>query len=272
MSVNNNNNHNSNDRETREKERDRKRFLKYGICDTIHDYKVIKLIAKGSYGLCYKASCNKAEVPTDDNFVALKKVIMHNETADGFPITTLREIKILRLIRHPHCINLQKVIVDHDNVFLVFDYCENDLGNLIMNRHIQFTESEVKTLILQLLSGLSHIHSLNIIHRDLKLSNLLYNKMGMLKICDFGLARSVAKDMTNNVVTLWYCFSDNSLFNINVISNLAITITITGTVPRKSCLAVGSTTHRSMSGRVHASFVSYYCIAQSFQVTTSWIN
>ena len=199
---------------------EKRSFLKYGTCETINKYKIIKLIAKGSYGHCYKAN----KISDDDNteFVVLKKVIMHNESSDGFPITTLREIKTLRQIGdHPNCIKLQKVIVDNKHVFLVFDYCENDLGNLIMTKLVKFTESESKNLILQLLNGLSFIHSHNIIHRDLKLSNLLYDK-GKLKICDFGLARVVASDMTNNVVTLWYRSPEILLGSKNYTSSIDI--------------------------------------------------
>lgn len=156
--------------------------------------------------------------------VALKKVIMHNEAADGFPITTLREIKMLRLIDHPNCIKLHDVIIgESQTIFLVFDYCEHDLGTLLQTKMMRFSESEVKTLTMQLLQGLSYIHSLNIIHRDIKLSNLLYNNRGQLKICDFGLARiATENNMTNNVVTLWYrapelllgCTSYNSSIDI----------------------------------------------------------
>lgn len=81
-------------------------------------------------------------------------------------------------------------------VFLVFEYAQHDLANLIDNHYTQhkcspFSESEVKRLMLQLLEAIRFIHSKYILHRDLKLSNLLYNHRGELRIADFGLARRV---------------------------------------------------------------------------------
>lgn len=66
---------------------------------------------------------------------------------------------------------------------------------------------QVKSLMLQLLSGVSHLHDNWVLHRDLKTSNILYTNRGELKICDFGLARqygSPLKAYTHMVVTLWY--------------------------------------------------------------------
>lgn len=68
-------------------------------------------------------------------------------------------------------------------------------------------ESQVKCLLLQLFEGLDYLHSRFYVHRDIKLSNLLMNGDGILKIADFGLARLFGQPnmaMTNNVVTLWY--------------------------------------------------------------------
>ena len=76
---------------------------------------------------------------------------------------------------------------------LVFEYAEHDLGELVYDHYEEkgespFRESAVKQLALQLLSALHFLHSRHIIHRDLKLSNLLYNHRGQLKLIDFGLA------------------------------------------------------------------------------------
>jgi len=92
-------------------------------------------------------------------------------------------------------------------VFIVFEYCEHDLATIIKNIKNPFTESEIKTLLHQLLSAVHFLHDTKyIIHRDIKLSNLLYNNQGQLKLADFGLARSYHSkaELTKNVVTLWY--------------------------------------------------------------------
>ena len=131
---------------------------------------------------------------------------MHNEKKDGFPVTSLREIGILKQIMHPNCVRLVDVAVGEPStdqtkidkmgllggVFLVFEYCEHDLATLLRqqveHRNIQpFTEAQVKTVVRQLLEALRYLHQLRIVHRDIKLSNILYNNKGM--VCIFAHAR-----------------------------------------------------------------------------------
>lgn len=135
---------------------------------------------------------------------------MHNEKVDGFPLSSLREISALKQCENNrYCVNLLDIVVgrSRDSIFLVFDYAEHDLSKLVKKFKIPFKESEIKTLMLQLLSALSYLHSKNIVHRDIKMSNLLYNNQGELKLADFGLARTIPINdnvMTLKVVTLWY--------------------------------------------------------------------
>lgn len=85
------------------------------------------------------------------------------------------------------------------------EYVENELKDLLS--HIVFTEPQIKKLMRDLLDGTVYLHSRNIVHRDMKSSNLLYSNQGRLKICDFGLARklaSVETNLTQEVITMWY--------------------------------------------------------------------
>lgn len=90
---------------------------------------------------------------------------------------------------------------------MVFDYFEYDLFGILETPQIRFTEHHIKSWSLQLLEGMHYSHTNCVIHRDLKTANLLVNSKGVLKIADWGLARSLTKDMkylTNPVITLWY--------------------------------------------------------------------
>ena len=179
----------------------------WGLCRNVDEFQKLCRIGVGTYGTVYRARDLRS-----NETVALKRVILHNEKHDGFPITALREIKLLKRLAHPHCVSLLDVVVNRKRgVFLVFEYADNDLAALVDamagEKLRPFNEAEVKQLLLQLLDAISFLHANWIVHRDVKMSNLLYDNRGVLKLCDFGLAREYASPlapMTPKVVTLWY--------------------------------------------------------------------
>lgn len=94
----------------------------YGACRPVRGFQKLNQIGEGAYGTVYRG-IDKAT----GQMVALKRVILHNEKQDGFPLTSLREIRMLKLIgRHPNCVRLEEIAVGRkrDGVFLVFEYCE----------------------------------------------------------------------------------------------------------------------------------------------------
>jgi len=146
--------------------------------------------------------------------VALKKVKMDNEK-EGFPITAIREIKILKNLKHPNIVQLKEIVTskahDHNkqkgSVYMVFEYAEHDLAGLMLSPKIEIKKEHVKHYLKQLLEGLHYLHTQKILHRDIKGANLLITKEGSLKIADFGLARSYndpSVPLTKKVITLWY--------------------------------------------------------------------
>eukprot|EP01132_Coremiostelium_polycephalum_P004518 gene4518-5633_t len=128
---------------------------------------------------------------------------------EGFPITSAREIKVLFELKHENIVNLKEIVLGKNinSIFMVMEFIEHDLRGLMEVIKKPFLQSEIKTLIHQLLSGVAFMHENWVIHRDLKTSNLLYTNKGVLKIADFGLARdygSPIKPFSEGVVTLWY--------------------------------------------------------------------
>ncbi|XP_066436671.1 cyclin-dependent kinase 9 isoform X2 [Eleutherodactylus coqui] len=187
--------------------------LEFPYCDEVSKYERLAKIGQGTFGEVFKAKHRQT-----GKKVALKKVLMENEK-EGFPITALREIKILQLLKHENVVNLIEICRTKANqynrykgsIFLVFDFCEHDLAGLLSNTHVKFTLSEIKKVMQMLLNGLYYIHRNKILHRDMKAANVLITRDGVLKLADFGLARafSLAKNSqpnryTNRVVTLWY--------------------------------------------------------------------
>uniref|UniRef100_A0A5K3FI60 Protein kinase domain-containing protein n=1 Tax=Mesocestoides corti TaxID=53468 RepID=A0A5K3FI60_MESCO len=173
-----------------------------GRCRSVSDFEKLNRIGEGTYGIVYRARDS-----VTGEIVALKKVRMENER-DGIPISSLREITLLLSVKHPNIVQLKEVVVGRslDSIFLSMEYCEQDLASLLDNMPNAFTEAQVKGIMLQVFKGLRFLHENFIIHRDLKVSNLLMTDKGMVKIADFGLARpsNSQHPMTPKVVTLWY--------------------------------------------------------------------
>ena len=116
----------------------------------------------------------KAKHKGTRRIVALKKVLMENEK-EGFPITALREIKILQLLKHENVVSLLEICRTKENAnenratfYLVFEFCDHDLAGLLNNLNVKFSLPEIKEIMAQLLKGLYFIHNNKILHRDLK--------------------------------------------------------------------------------------------------------
>ncbi|KII93244.1 hypothetical protein PLICRDRAFT_171027 [Plicaturopsis crispa FD-325 SS-3] len=172
---------------------------------SVYCYERLNQIEEGSYGVVFRAR----DKQTGD-IVALKKLKLDDEK-HGFPITALREVNALMSCRHPNVVGIREVVVGDTltQVFVVMDFIEHDLKSLLTVMPSPFLQSEIKTLMLQLISAVGHCHSQWILHRDLKTSNLLMNNRGTIKVADFGLARRYGDPvgvggMTQLVVTLWY--------------------------------------------------------------------
>ncbi|KAI4189926.1 MAG: hypothetical protein L6R41_001111 [Letrouitia leprolyta] len=189
-------------------------------CSSIKSYETSEKLGEGTFGEVYKARSVK-----DGHIVALKKILMHNEK-DGFPITALREIKLLKMLSHPNILRLEEMAVERTRgegrkkaiMYMVTPYMDHDLSGLLENPKVQFSEPQIKCYMLQLLEGLRYLHTNKILHRDMKAANLLINNKGILQIADFGLARpyddpppqpgmgggEARRDYTTLVVTRWY--------------------------------------------------------------------
>ena len=116
----------------------------------------------------------------------------------GFPSRTIHEIKILQKLKHKNVVNLKEIVTSKaqkandmkGSIYLVFEYMDHDLAVYADRPGMKFSEEQIKCYMKQLFQGLHYCHTNNILHRDIKGSNLLINNRGILKLADFGLARS----------------------------------------------------------------------------------
>uniref|UniRef100_A0A8C5AJL1 Cyclin-dependent kinase 12 n=1 Tax=Gadus morhua TaxID=8049 RepID=A0A8C5AJL1_GADMO len=178
----------------------------------VDKFDIIGIIGEGTYGQVYKAKDKDT-----GELVALKKVRLDNEK-EGFPITAIREIKILRQLNHRSVVNMKEIVTDKQDAldfkkdkgafYLVFEYMDHDLMGLLESGLVQFSQEHVRSFMRQLMEGLDYCHKKNFLHRDIKCSNILLNNSGQIKLADFGLARlynsEESRPYTNKVITLWY--------------------------------------------------------------------
>ncbi|EEF45410.1 mitogen-activated protein kinase 15 [Ricinus communis] len=171
-------------------------------------YKIEEVIGKGSYGVV----CSAYDTHIGEK-VAIKKINdIFEHVSDATRI--LREIKLLRLLRHPDIVEIKHILLppsrrEFRDIYVVFELMESDLHQVI-KANDDLTPEHYQFFLYQLLRGMKYIHTANVFHRDLKPKNILANADCKLKICDFGLARVAFNDTptaifwTDYVATRWY--------------------------------------------------------------------
>ncbi|KAM7449411.1 Cyclin-dependent kinase 8 [Porites harrisoni] len=173
-------------------------------------------VGRGTYGHVYKA---KQKDCPNGKYFALKQI-----EGTGISMSACREIALLRELKHPNVIALQRVFLSHADrkVWLLFDFAEHDLWHIIkyhraskaQKKAVPVPKGMVKSLLYQILDGIHYLHSNWVLHRDLKPANILVmgegQEKGRVKIADMGFARlfnaplKPLADLDPVVVTFWY--------------------------------------------------------------------
>ena len=169
--------------------------------DELDKYEKIEKVGEGTYGVVYKCKHKKT-----NEYVALKKIRLENED-EGIPSTAIREISILKQLKHPNIVRLVDLIHGEKKLYLVFEFMEHDLKKFLDLNNGPLSPPLVKSYLYQICAAIKYCHSKRILHRDLKPQNLLIDKNGAIKLGDFGLARAFGipiKTLTHEILTLWY--------------------------------------------------------------------
>ncbi|KAF2276011.1 Pkinase-domain-containing protein [Westerdykella ornata] len=165
-------------------------------------FKQLEKLGEGTYATVYKGVNRETK-----ELVALKEI--HLDSEEGTPSTAIREISLMKELKHENIVLLHDVIHTENKLMLVFEYMDKDLKRYMdaHGDHSALDPPTIKSFMYQLLRGIAFCHENRVLHRDLKPQNLLINTRGQLKLADFGLARAFGipvNTFSNEVVTLWY--------------------------------------------------------------------
>uniref|UniRef100_A0A7N8XZT1 cyclin-dependent kinase n=1 Tax=Mastacembelus armatus TaxID=205130 RepID=A0A7N8XZT1_9TELE len=166
----------------------------------LESYIKLDKLGEGTYATVFKGRSKLT-----DNLVALKEIRLEHE--EGAPCTAIREVSLLKDLKHANIVTLHDIVHTDKSLTLVFEYLDKDLKQYMDDCGNIMSMHNVKVFLFQILRGLSYCHKRKVLHRDLKPQNLLINERGELKLADFGLARAKSvptKTYSNEVVTLWY--------------------------------------------------------------------
>ena len=151
-------------------------------------YRIGKLLGKGAFG-----RVNLGMHKLSGKFVAIKSINKKYMIDEDAHRKVMREVSILKQLRHPNVMRLYETFESENHILFVTELCTGgDLLNYVRKRR-KLKECVAKVAMKQILDGLHHIHSKSILHRDIKLDNILLTSSGEIKICDFGVSKVMVK-------------------------------------------------------------------------------
>ncbi|KAL4445086.1 hypothetical protein ABPG74_018814 [Tetrahymena malaccensis] len=161
----------------------------------LDEFEIQKKIGKGKYAKVYKVRRK------DNNQLYAVKYLhkMKLATIEDAQAALFNELKILRLIDHPNCIKLIATYEDNNGYYILTELLDSEKslqGELTKFQNPQFGYQVVRHILKQLIKGIEYVHSLGIMHRDLKPQNIMFanndsSSLSNLKIIDFGLAQFI---------------------------------------------------------------------------------
>ncbi|XP_054109247.2 cyclin-dependent kinase-like 2 isoform X1 [Callithrix jacchus] len=164
-------------------------------------YENLGLVGEGSYGMVMK--CRNKDT---GRIVAIKKFLESDDDKMVKKIA-MREIKLLKQLRHENLVNLLEVYKKKKRWYLIFEFVDHTILDDLELFPNGLDYQVVQKYLFQIINGIGFCHSHNIIHRDIKPENILVSQSGIVKLCDFGFARTLeapGEAYTDYVATRWY--------------------------------------------------------------------
>lgn len=155
----------------------------------LDSFHIIKVIGKGSFGKVFLVR-EKATGKLHALKVLKKEYIIRKNQVEH----TKTERSVLEYIRHPYIVGLTMAFQTTDKLFFVLDYCAGGELFFHLGKVGRFPEERAKFYAAQIILALEHVHSLDVIYRDLKPENVLLDHVGNVKLTDFGLSKEGVSD------------------------------------------------------------------------------
>ncbi|KAH9828110.1 Pkinase-domain-containing protein [Teratosphaeria destructans] len=168
-----------------------------------NSFQQLEKLGEGTYATVFKGRNGQTGA-----FVALKEI--HLDSEEGTPSTAIREISLMKELKHENIVSLYDVIHTENKLMLVFEYMDKDLKKY-MDSYVSPTGNSprgaldpvtIKSFMWQMLRGIAFCHDNRVLHRDLKPQNLLINQAGQLKLADFGLRAPSASPSTPSATSI----------------------------------------------------------------------
>ena len=159
-------------------------------------YRFVKALGHGSYGTVVLARDTRRHKDR-----AIKRI--HKAFHEDECRYTLREVWISRRMNHPNIVRTIETFADTRNVYVVQQHMQTDLSRIVSSKQT-LTDDHIKYFMYQILCAVNYIEGCGLVHRDIKPANILVNEDCHVRLCDFGLSRSLSTEMSEYVVTRWY--------------------------------------------------------------------
>lgn len=171
----------------------------------MNKYEVLGLVGAGEYHTGAYGEVLKCRNKDTSEIVAIKK-FKESDDDELVRKTTIREVKMLKLLRQENIVQLREAFRRKGRLYLVFEFVDRNLLEVLEESSNGIEEPMVRSYIYQLCKAIEYCHRQEVIHRDIKPENLLISSSHELKLCDFGFARIMPKigPMTDYVATRWY--------------------------------------------------------------------
>uniref|UniRef100_A0A914M9N4 Serine/threonine-protein kinase PLK n=1 Tax=Meloidogyne incognita TaxID=6306 RepID=A0A914M9N4_MELIC len=158
------------------------------VCDgsTKQTYTKGKFLGKGGFARCYELTNNKTKIVYAGKVVS-KTLLMKKHQRDKMK----QEVQIQKMLSHPNVVKMEGFFEDEDNVYILLELCSRRSLMELHKRRRAVTEPEARYFTHQIVLACHYLHSMRVIHRDLKLGNLFLNEDMQVKIGDFGLATTL---------------------------------------------------------------------------------